>query len=67
MEDVGGSGGLSSSSSCVCVPLLTVIMRVGGGGGLIWVSVGSLTAVSSSLVEVLALTKDGGSVWVPES
>jgi hypothetical protein len=32
----GGSGGLSSSMLfCVCVLLLTVMAKVGGGGGLI--------------------------------
>ena len=66
VEDTGGSGGLSSSLFCVCVPLLTMITRV-GGGGLVWVGVGSLTVVSMSLVEALAPTKDGSSVWVLES
>src|SRR5271168_1535535 len=66
VEGTSGSGGLSSSLFCVCVPLLTMITRV-GGGGLVWVGVGSLTVVSVSLVDVLESTKDGGSVWVPDS
>src|SRR5271168_5195894 len=66
MEDIGGSGGLSSSSSCVCVLLSTVTLGT-GGGGLIRVGIGSLTAVSVSLVEALALTNDGSWVWVLDS
>src|SRR5271168_2066911 len=34
IEDIGGRGGLSSSSSCVCVLLSTVTMGTGGGGSL---------------------------------
>jgi hypothetical protein len=66
MEDIGGGGGLLLSSSCVCVLLSTVTVGT-GGGGLIGVGVGLLTAVSVSLVEALASTNDGGSVWVLES
>ena len=66
IEDIGGRGGLSSSSSCVCVLLSTVTVGTGGGGS-IWVGVGSLTVVYSSVVEALASTKAGGSVWVLES
>ena len=66
IEDIGGSGGLSSSSSCVCVLLLTMTVGTGGGGS-IWVGVSSLMVVYSSAVEALASTKAGGSVWVLES